>query len=99
MSVPDGDNGKRSIFTGIYGDPRWNSNLWGETKEKLARKREEMVCPSLNWVSIKTTKPRRTNLAKPAYHRRNGQRRRYFRATGSVRVAYSQARMASEWHD
>ena len=68
---------------------------------KLSKKgggREQRVCPSLDLVR-KPIKSRRTNLVKPAYHRRGSQSRSNPGAIRPRRVPYCEPGMARQWDD
>ncbi len=70
----------------------------GKHSKNWSGGREQRDCPSLDLVR-KTIKSRRTNLAKPAYHRRNCQQRSNSGAIRPGRVAYCEPGMARKWND
>jgi parallel beta-helix repeat protein len=85
----------RSIrFSKEKGSPSFR----GKQSKNWRGGREQRDCPSLDLVR-KTIKLRRTNLAKPAYHRRDCQQRSNSGAIRPGRVAYCEPGMARKWND
>jgi hypothetical protein len=86
--------GPRCQDTKIDGSP----SLRGKQSKNWSGGREQRDCPSLDLVR-KTIKSRRTNLAKPAYHRRDCHQRSNSGAIRPGRVAYCEPGMACKWND